>query len=501
MIKTVRALVAALMLAGPFTMDARAQDFVEIFEHGGWGPTIVRVGQNYTLKPAEAVGDVIVLYSPATIEGIVRGDVVAVFGTVKIAKTAVIDGSLIVTGGNVDIESGAIVRRDLLVFGGEVRGASDFRPGHEHIVVGASALADRIRDMVPWLTEGLLLGRPIVPRLAWVWGIVGVMFLMSVVLCLMFLDTARTCADAIAARPLTTFLVGLLVLLLTGPVAVVLAASVIGLAVLPFMFCALVIAWIIGKIGVKLRIGDSIVGQTSSANRLQSLRSFVIGFAVVTLAYMLPVLGFVVWALIGVTGLGAASLAFVAAYRRENPPAQPKAAPVAPAAPMVIPEPALAFADAAPPAFETPAGIPLPAPPVAGASPSTATLLAFPRAGFLERAGAVLIDVALVVFVMNLLDIDRFGDRVILFLLVYHVAFWAWKATTIGGIVCQLRIVRVDGAPLRIVDALIRALASFFSIAAAGIGFLWIVKDPEHQSWHDKIAGTYVVKVPRNWPL
>jgi uncharacterized RDD family membrane protein YckC len=499
-IKTVRALVAALMLAGPLTIDARAQDYIEIFEHGGWGPTIVRVGQDYTLKPGEAVGDVIVFYSPATIEGIVRGNVVVVFGMVKIAKTAVIDGSLFVTGGNVDVESGAIVRRDLLVFGGEVRGASDFRPGHEHIVV-ATALADRIRDMVPWLTEGLLLGRPIVPRLPWVWVIVGVMFLMSVVLCLMFLDTARTCADAIAARPLTTFLVGLLVLLLTGPVAVVLAASVIGLAVLPFMFCALVIAWIIGKIGVKLRIGDSIVGQTSPANRLQSLRSFVIGFAVVTLAYMLPVLGFVVWALMGVTGLGAASLAFVAAYRRENPPTKPKASPVAPAAPMVIPEPAPAFADAAPPAFETPADIPLPVPPVAGASPSTATLLAFPRAGFFERAGAVLIDAALVVFVMNILDINRLGDRVVLILLVYHVAFWTWKATTIGGLVFQLRIVRVDGAPLRVVDALVRALASFFSIAAAGIGFLWIIKDPDHQSWHDKIAGTYVVKVPRNWPL
>jgi uncharacterized RDD family membrane protein YckC len=34
-----------------------------------------------------------------------------------------------------------------------------------------------------------------------------------------------------------------------------------------------------------------------------------------------------------------------------------------------------------------------------------------------------------------------------------------------------------------------------------GLGCLWILKDPERQAWHDKIAGTYVVKVPRNWPL
>ena len=35
----------------------------------------------------------------------------------------------------------------------------------------------------------------------------------------------------------------------------------------------------------------------------------------------------------------------------------------------------------------------------------------------------------------------------------------------------------------------------------AGIGFLWILRDPERQAWHDRIAGTFVVNVPRNWPI
>jgi uncharacterized RDD family membrane protein YckC len=34
-----------------------------------------------------------------------------------------------------------------------------------------------------------------------------------------------------------------------------------------------------------------------------------------------------------------------------------------------------------------------------------------------------------------------------------------------------------------------------------GLGFLWILKDPDRQAWHDRIAGTYVVKVPRSWPI
>ena len=129
---------------------------------------------------------------------------------------------------------------------------------------------------------------------------------------------------------------GLLVLLLTGPVAVILAASVIGILVVPFVLCAVVMAWIIGKVGVSVRLGDGMTGQASPVSRLQSVRSFVIGFAAITLIYMVPVLGFLAWALVGVTGLGAASLAFASAYRRENP-ARPK--PTPPPPPPVPPRP------------------------------------------------------------------------------------------------------------------------------------------------------------------
>ena len=60
---------------------------------------------------------------------------------------------------------------------------------------------------------------------------------------------------------------------------------------------------------------------------------------------------------------------------------------------------------------------------------------------------------------------------------------------------------RLDGSPLRFVDALVRGIASLFSVAVVGLGFFWILKDEERQAWHDLIAGTYVVSVPRNWPL
>ena len=136
-------------------------------------------------------------------------------------------------------------------------------------------------------------------------------------------------------------------------------------------------------------------------------------------------------------------------------------------------------------------------------SVAASDLASFPRAAFRDRLAAFVLDVILVQIAYRVVDdfarLD--GEAFFILLLGYHIGFWTWKATTVGGIICQLRVVRVDGAPLTFADALVRGLSSIFSLVVAGLGCLWILKDPDRQAWHDKIAGTYVVKVPKNWPL
>jgi uncharacterized RDD family membrane protein YckC len=264
------------------------------------------------------------------------------------------------------------------------------------------------------------------------------------------------------------------------------------------------------------------------------MRSFLIGAAVIVLLYIIPVVGLMSWALIGVFGLGSAVLSFFSAMRRENP-APPKKVVV----PLVPSPPASAsgfggatpgfggaapgFGEAAPPsAFVPPSAPPLVEPmnsvnPVNPPSPSAsawvppantaaaavADLTAFPRAYFFDRLAAFALDLLLVLIVYQLLRTSRYdeGERYLLFVLAYYVGFWTWKGTTVGGIICNLRVVRADGASLRFVDAVVRCLSGVFSIAALGLGGLWILRDPERQAWHDKISATYVVKVPRNYPL
>jgi uncharacterized RDD family membrane protein YckC len=471
----------------------------------------VRVLQSFTLKPGESVRQVVVIGGDATIDGRVEGDLVVILGQAQLGGTAEVDGSFVVIGGTGKVAEGARIHGDVFAVGG-LETAAGFNPGGNHIVIGTASLGGQLMALVPWLTRGLAFGRLIVPDLGWVWTIAIVFFLLNLLLNLLFDAPVRACATALRATPVSAFLTGLLVMLLAGPLCLLLAISVIGIAVIPFFVAALLLGAIIGRIGFARWLGMSVWQQEDLENRIESLRSFLIGSAIMCVAYAIPVIGLLTWAIAGVFGIGAATQAFMRAYRRENPRPPRKAAPVVPPPAPVIATPPTAPVETltASPLEEPFVPVPDLPPPVAAAATTAGTvdLLSFPRATFLERLTGFGLDLVLVLVAAQILRLDRlfeaypsFERNVVLLALVYHVGFWTWKQTTVGGIITQLRLVRTDGGPVQFAEALVRGLTGIFSLAVVGLGFFWILRDPERQAWHDRVAGTYVVKVPRNWPL
>jgi uncharacterized RDD family membrane protein YckC len=352
-------------------------------------------------------------------------------------------------------------------------------------------LGDGVRALLPWITHGLFWGRPIVPSLPWVWGVAAAFLVLYLLLNLVFAAPVKACAEHVTARPLSTALVGALVLVLLGPVAVLLAVSVVGLVVIPFLICAVVAAGLLGKVGVLRALGGTLVPPDDADHAPAAARSVLIGAAIMTAVYVVPVIGLVAWALLGALGLGAGAMAVAAALRRENPRPAPPPIPT-PAVPPPVQSATFDAAGAS--AASEPAAAFVPPIPVPAPAPD---LSLAPRATFLKRLGAFVLDLLLVAIALSLLRIDHDGPgRLFLLLLVYRIGFWAWKGTTIGGIITHLRVVRTDGAPLGFGDALVRGLASIFSFAVLGLGCLVVASDPGRQAWHDKIAGTCVVQVP-----
>lgn len=75
-------------------------------------------------------------------------------------------------------------------------------------------------------------------------------------------------------------------------------------------------------------------------------------------------------------------------------------------------------------------------------------------------------------------------------MLVYH------DGATIGKMLVHIKVVSVDGQQLTLGKALIReTIGKWISSIVLLLGYITVAFDTKKQGWHDKIAGTYVIKV------
>ena len=78
--------------------------------------------------------------------------------------------------------------------------------------------------------------------------------------------------------------------------------------------------------------------------------------------------------------------------------------------------------------------------------------------------------------------------------ITYYTYFHGSTGQTLGKMVCKLKVVRVNGNPLGYGKAFLRWIGYIIS-SIFYLGFLWAAWDKNKQAWHDKIAGTYVIRI------
>ncbi|HEX2912817.1 MAG TPA: RDD family protein [Chloroflexia bacterium] len=77
---------------------------------------------------------------------------------------------------------------------------------------------------------------------------------------------------------------------------------------------------------------------------------------------------------------------------------------------------------------------------------------------------------------------------------LYYVLMTA-RGATIGKKVFGMKVVQSDGSAPGFGRALLRQTVGYWiSGAVFGLGYLWVAFDEHKQGWHDKLAGTYVVR-------
>ena len=80
--------------------------------------------------------------------------------------------------------------------------------------------------------------------------------------------------------------------------------------------------------------------------------------------------------------------------------------------------------------------------------------------------------------------------------IAYFAGFWVWRGQTPGKMAMGIKVIRTDSSPLTLQYALLRYLGYIVSAIILFVGFIWIALDSRKQGIHDKIADTYVVKLP-----
>ena len=468
--------------------------------HHRHGHDLVNVGRDSDLPLGQRADSVVSIAGSSSAEGDAR-DVVSVFGNTKVtgsvSESAVavlgntfvdgpVGGDVVAVLGNVELGPHADVHGNVVAVGGRVQRDPDAQVhGSLQTVVGEFAGFDWLRA---WIDHCLFYGRPLAlaPGLGWAWGLALSFLVLYTGLALLFPSGVSRCEQTLDTQPGMALLAALITVLVTPLLLVLLCITFVGVAAVPLVVAGLFGASLFGKAVVLAWLGHRLLGAGGAARTAHPAAAVLLGGALVLVLYLVPVLGFVIYKVLGLFGLGAVVYTLMQwerarrAERREIPAATAGGASAAAGASAGGTAPA----PAAPAASEAPPGAPSIAPVVAAG---------LPRAGFWIRMMALLLDCLLVGFLMGALRHSWHLQPLVL--ATYGAIMWKLRGSTVGGIVFDLQVVRLDDRAMDWETAVVRALACFLSLAVAGLGFFWIAFDPGRQAWHDKIAGTAVVRV------
>jgi uncharacterized RDD family membrane protein YckC len=514
------------------------------------GTEVFNLFGHATLKAGKKADVVVAIFGSATAEGEVMDSVVSVFGANR--ATGEVHGDVVAVFGNAYVN--CPVEKDVVVVFGNLELGPEARVNGEVVCVGGTITRDptaavargttnilsiNTEWLTGWFEQCLLKARPLAfdRRVGWAWAAAFSFLLFYVLLALLFPKAVVTCAENLENQPGYSLLASVLTVLLTPVAVVVLAITVVGAVLIPFFGAALMLAGLFGRAVVLAWLGRRVTKFFGDGPLGHPVFAVLVGGLITLMLYTIPFAGFLLFKLIGWLGLGVVIYTITLAIQREKKArAVPVAATVSLPPPPIAPAPAspvsptaegpglsrgfvgagIVAAEAVADARPTPPPLVTPSPPVAAplrsAPPPAAPPLqpiTWERAGFFIRLGALAIDGLLIGMIASFISsslprVLNFGHEpsgLLLALAIYGAVMWKLKGTTIGGIVCGLKVVRLDQREIDWPTAIVRALACFLSLMVAGLGFLWVAFDDERQSWHDKIAGTTVVRAPKGTSL
>lgn len=295
------------------------------------------IASSGTLVVNAPIGSLIAVGGDLQVNAPVAGDVIAVGGTVRVNGT--VGGKVVLVGGRVDVNG--TVQRNAIVTGGEVVFGPGARIGRDAEVqagtfttmgavngtLGVQAgtftnsgtagtlrsetgrdRGDRENRAGNWTGFGpepfAGLGALIATIAAVVSLLVTIGYLVLGLLLLAFVPgAARAVEERVLDRPLPSFVFGLVALIVAVIAGVILLVTVVGVPIAVFGWLVVIAGVMLAGLVVSLALGRIVAGKTGIGDNRYAL--FVIGFVILNVIYLIPILGGLVKAVVVCIGFGA----------------------------------------------------------------------------------------------------------------------------------------------------------------------------------------------------
>lgn len=131
-----------------------------------------------------------------------------------------------------------------------------------------------------------------------------------------------------------------------------------------------------------------------------------------------------------------------------------------------------------------------------------------PPPGLLRRLGALFYDSILLLGILFFATLallplrgSAFGPNSLLYqayllgvAFLFFGGFWTRGGRTLGMQAWKIQLCSIDGGAVSWRQAGLRFIAALFSAGLFGLGFFAALIDPEKRCWHDRIAGTRLLR-------
>lgn len=83
-------------------------------------------------------------------------------------------------------------------------------------------------------------------------------------------------------------------------------------------------------------------------------------------------------------------------------------------------------------------------------------------------------------------------------LMAFYIVFWIKRGATLGMQTWRLELIDLNGNRPNLKTCVLRCVLAIVSFGMGGLGYFWLLFDPDKQTFHDRVTKTRVIVHPKN---